>query len=43
MASVFKRKRDRLRKGAAWFIAYTDENGNAEASKVAPTRPLPRG
>jgi integrase len=27
MASVFKRKRDRLRKNSAWFIAFSDENG----------------
>ena len=27
MASVFKRKRDRQRKGASWYIAYVDENG----------------
>src|ERR1700727_462986 len=33
MASVFKRKRDRLRKGAAWFIAYTDENGKRRSVK----------
>ncbi len=27
MASVFKKKRDRSRKNACWFIAYQDENG----------------
>ena len=27
MASIYKRKSDRNRKGAAWYIAYVDENG----------------
>jgi len=33
MASVFKRKRDRQRKGASWYVAYVDENGVRKSIK----------
>jgi integrase len=33
VASVFKRKRDRGRKGASWYIAHTDENGKRRTVK----------
>jgi hypothetical protein len=38
MASVFKRKRDRVRKGAAWFIAYSNENGVRRTAKGCPDK-----
>jgi integrase len=33
MASIFKRKRDRNRKGASWYFAYSDENGERRTIK----------
>jgi integrase len=38
MASVYKRKRDRQRKNASWFIAYSDENGVRRAVKGCPDK-----
>src|SRR5262249_12717971 len=38
MASVFKRKRDRARKNASWFIAYQDENGKRRMVKGCPDK-----
>jgi site-specific recombinase XerC len=38
MASVFKKARDRQRKGASWFIAYTDENGVRRTVKGCPDK-----
>ena len=43
MASVFKRKADRRRKGARWTVCYTDEHGRrrtvaAYTDKVASER-----
>ena len=32
MASVFKRKRDRLRKNSSWFIAYYRRDDGVERS-----------
>jgi len=33
MASVYKRKRDRGRKGSYWYIDYRDENGKQRTTK----------
>ena len=38
MASVFKRKRDRQRKNASWFIAYQDERGKRRMVKGCPDK-----
>lgn len=38
MASVFKRKRDRLRKNSSWFIAYSDENNVRRTVKGCPDK-----
>ena len=38
MASVFKRTRDRQRKGASWYIAYADENGIRRTVKGCPDK-----
>src|SRR3954467_11518076 len=38
MASVFKRKRDRQRKGASWYIAYADQNGIRRTVKGCPDK-----
>ncbi len=43
MASVFKRKRDRQRKNASWFIAYTDENGVRHTVKGCPDKVATEG
>ena len=38
MASIFKRARDRQRKGSSWYIAYTDENGVRRKVKGCPDK-----
>src|SRR4051812_2311982 len=38
MASVYKRKRDRQRKGSCWYIAYTDENGVRRTKRGCPDK-----
>ena len=38
MASVFKRKRDRARKGSSWYVAYTDEDGVRRTEKRYPDK-----
>src|SRR5690348_4121616 len=38
MASVFKRTRDRRRKGSTWYIAYVDENGVRRTKRGCPDR-----
>ena len=38
MASVFKKARDRQRKGASWYIAYSDENGRRRMIKGCPDK-----
>src|SRR5512135_1748134 len=38
MASIFKRTRDRQRKGASWDIAYADENGIRRTVKGCPDK-----
>src|SRR3954449_2589924 len=38
MASIFKRKRDRQRKGASWYFAYADENGVRRTVKGCPDK-----
>ncbi len=38
MASIFKRKADRKRPGAPWYIAYADENGKRRTVKGATDR-----
>jgi len=43
MASVFKRKRDRQRKNASWFIAYSDENGVRRTVKGCPDKAATEG
>src|SRR3954471_20134835 len=43
MASVYKRKRDRARKGAAWYIAYVDERGVRRSVKGCPDKAATEG
>src|SRR4051794_41419764 len=43
MASVFKRTRDRQRKGASWYIAYTDQNGIRRTVKGCPDKTATEG
>jgi integrase len=43
MASVFKRKRDRQRKGSSWYIAYADENGVRRTIKGCPDKAASEG
>ena len=38
MASVYKKKRDRARRNASWFIAYTDEKGVRRTVKGCPDK-----
>src|SRR5262245_24501477 len=38
MASVFKRTRDRQRKGASWYIAFVDEHGRRRMVKGCPDK-----
>jgi hypothetical protein len=38
MARIFKRTRDRQRKGASWYIAYADENGIRRTVKGCPDK-----
>ncbi len=38
MASVFKKKRDRARKNASWYIAYTDADGARRMIKGCPDK-----
>src|SRR2546423_14691334 len=38
MASVFKKTRDRQRKGASWYIAYADERGRRRMVKGCPDK-----
>ena len=38
MASVYKRKRDRARKGSSWYVAYADENGKRQTEKGYPDK-----
>lgn len=33
MASVYKKKRDRNKKGSCWYFTYTDENGKRKTEK----------
>ena len=33
MASIYKRTRDKRRRGAAWYVAYTDETGRRRSAK----------
>ncbi len=40
MASVFKRNRDRQRKGASWYIAYTDENRKRHTVQGCPDKAM---
>jgi hypothetical protein len=43
MASIFKRKRDRQRKGASWYIAYADANGVRRTVKGCPDKTATEG
>jgi integrase len=43
MSSVFKRARDRKRPGAAWYIAFTDENGIRRTRKGCPDKAATEG
>src|SRR4051812_25417447 len=38
MASVFKKTRDRQRKGSSWYIAYVDERGRRRTLKGCPDK-----
>ena len=38
MASIFKRKRDRQRKGASWYFAYSDADGVRRTVKGCPDK-----
>jgi site-specific recombinase XerD len=38
VASIFKKARDRQRKGASWYIAYVDENGRRRMVKGCPDK-----
>ena len=38
MASIYKRKRDRQRKGSSWYIAYADGNGIRRTVKGCPDK-----
>src|SRR4051794_9714795 len=38
LASVYKRTRDRQRKGACWYIAYTDHNQKRQTVKGCPDK-----
>src|SRR3954453_10938795 len=38
MATVYKKKRDRQRKGSSWYFGYVDENGIRRIEKGCPDK-----